>query len=400
MTDNHHSCRVRIGSADAILAVVPHLLGFHPDRSLVVLGIGGPHSRVRLAFRYDLPDLAEEGLVTEIGSHAASVLTRQCLNTAIIIGYGAGPLVTPVVDVVGSALTDAGIKLHDILRVEDGRYWSYMCADPACCPPEGVRFDAEGHPAAAALGAAGLVVRPDREALAGTLAAEPSEAAAMAAAVRRALDRAGRLVDERLAATDGGDLLQSLADSGRRAVRKVIAAYRKGGNLTDLDEIAWLGLALTDLRVRDDAWARMDPEFRVAHLRLWTDLVRRLPDEYVPAPASLLAFAAWQSGDGALASIAIERALAADPSYSLALLIAEALHAGLPPSAARLTMTPKQVAASYARRRGVAGGSRRSAPGSRSPRPPGRGTSGPARPRRGGPETGSGGPARRQHHPA
>src|SRR5260221_1743425 len=34
-------CRVRVGSADGVLAVVPHLLGFHPSDSLVMLGIGG-----------------------------------------------------------------------------------------------------------------------------------------------------------------------------------------------------------------------------------------------------------------------------------------------------------------------------------------------------------------------
>jgi hypothetical protein len=34
-------------------------------------------------------------------------------------------------------------------------------------------------------------------------------------------------------------------------------------------------IALTHLRVRDDAWARMDPEHKDAHIRLWTDVVRR-----------------------------------------------------------------------------------------------------------------------------
>ena len=34
-------CRVRVGSADGVLAIVPHLLGFYPADSLVVLGIGG-----------------------------------------------------------------------------------------------------------------------------------------------------------------------------------------------------------------------------------------------------------------------------------------------------------------------------------------------------------------------
>jgi hypothetical protein len=108
-------------------------------------------------------------------------------------------------------------------------------------------------------------------------------------------------------------------------------------------------VALTDLRVRDDAWARMVPEHTEAHLRLWTDVVRRIPARYVPAPAALLAFTAWQAGNGALANVAAQRALAADPGYSMALLLLEAIGAGMPPSAARLPMTPEEVAASYAR---------------------------------------------------
>ncbi len=89
-------------------------------------------------------------------------------------------------------------------------------------------------------------------------------------------------------------------------------------------------------------------KFRAAHRRLWIDVVRHAGEAYVPAPASLLAFIAWQTGEGALANIAIERALAADPDYSMAHLIGQAVSAGLPPSAARLPMTPEEVEASYA----------------------------------------------------
>src|ERR1022692_2213408 len=73
-------CRVRVGSADGILAVVPHLLGFHPTDSLVMLGIGGPHARIRLAFRYDLPDPPEDGLAADIAAPAATLLRRQHLT--------------------------------------------------------------------------------------------------------------------------------------------------------------------------------------------------------------------------------------------------------------------------------------------------------------------------------
>ncbi|HUD38331.1 MAG TPA: DUF4192 domain-containing protein [Streptosporangiaceae bacterium] len=352
-------CKVKVGSADGVLAIVPHLLGFHPANSLVVLGIGGPHGRIRLAFRYDLPDPPDHALNADIAAHATSVLDREQLNLVVVIGYGPGQAVTGVVDALTPALGEAQIAIQDILRVEDGRYWSYLCQNPHCCPPEGSPYDPSDHPAAQALSAAGLEPRTSRADLAATLARAPESIEPIAQAMERARSRASDLISQTLAAVEGSDPLLAVADAGRRSVRRAVALYRRGGEITDLDEIAWLGITLTDLRVRDDAWARMDPQFNEAHQRLWRQLVRQLPAEFVPAPAALLAFIAWQSGDGALAAIAIERALGADPEYSMALLIADALHAGLPPSAARLSMTPKQVAASYARHRKPAPPTRR-----------------------------------------
>jgi hypothetical protein len=211
-------------------------------------------------------------------------------------------------------------------------------------------FDAKAHPASEALAAAGLTVLAGRPELVRTLAPADEAVASMRAALGRARQRAGELIDL-TAAAEGGDPFLPIADAGRRSLKHAITRYRRGGKVTDHEEMAWLGLTLSDLRVRDDAWARMDPDFHESHERLWVDLVRHVPTEFVAAPAALLAFTAWQAGNGALASVAIERALDADPQYSMALLISDALHAGLPPSAARLPMTPKQVAASYARRR-------------------------------------------------
>ncbi len=171
----------------------------------------------------------------------------------------------------------------------------------------------------------------------------------MRQATARAEHRAQTLIAQAgRAGHKGQELLRPVIDDGLQAVSQAISAYRSGDQITGHDEIAWLALTLTDLRVRDDAWARMDPEYTDAHLRLWTDLVRRAEPSYTPAPASLLAFTAWQAGNGALANIAITRALEADPGYSLALLLRDALAAGLPPSAARPPMTPEEVAASYA----------------------------------------------------
>ena len=47
---------------------------------------------------------------------------------------------------------------------------------------------------------------------------------------------------------------------------------------------------------------------------------------------SLLAFAAWHHGDGALAWCAIDRCLDVDPDYSMAHCVAQILTGAVPPS--------------------------------------------------------------------
>jgi len=332
---------VRIRSAAGLLAVIPHLIGFTPEASLVVLGTIRPDGRVEITLRYDLPDPPDHGTAADIAGHAAGVLAAQHLTGALVVGYGPGPAVTPVADAIRATLPRAGLELLDVLRVHEGRYWSYLCSDPSCCPPAGVPFDPGCHPDGAALAAAGRPVLADRAALAATIVPLTGpDADAMRAATRRAAQAAGRLITR--------EGLAGLDRPGLAAVRHMIGIYRDGGSVTSPDVHAWLAISLARLRIRDDAWARMDPGHRDAHRRLWTDLVRRAQPGYIAAPASLLAFTAWQCGEGALANIALDRALTDNPGYSLALLIRDAIGAGAPPSMAVLPMTPDQVTASYA----------------------------------------------------
>jgi hypothetical protein len=190
-------------------------------------------------------------------------------------------------------------------------------------------------------------VLPDRAALAATLDPPASQDPEVTRrATQRAEQRAGTLLDAPAPSGRSGrrDLL--LISAGKAAVREAIDIYRRGGRITSESEIAWLAAVLAVLPIRDDAWAHMVPEHTAAHRRLWTDVVRRASRRYLPAPASLLAFTAWQSGNGALANVALDRALEADPGYSMALLLRELTSSGAPPMT-RLPMTPDEVAASY-----------------------------------------------------
>jgi hypothetical protein len=125
-----------------------------------------------------------------------------------------------------------------------------------------------------------------------------------------------------------------LAISGTRAVTAAIKAYQDGGTITSYDQLAWLAVTLAVPQVRDAAWLRMDPAHRHAHQRLWTTLTHLAPPGHVTAPAALLAFTAWQDGNGVLANLALDRAQADSPADNAARVLRTALESGAPPSLA------------------------------------------------------------------
>lgn len=143
------------------------------------------------------------------------------------------------------------------------------------------------------------------------------------------------------------------SDDGLVMMADLIANYRGPNEPIPFSMVADLLVALASLRVRDDAWSRMDPKHAEAHIRMWTHLTRLAPPGgFVAAPASLLAFVAWQTGDRALAQCALDRALADSPKYSMAVLLRQVISAGTPSSMARLPMSPEEVAESYTEKKG------------------------------------------------
>lgn len=121
--------RLPVRAPADLLAVVPHLLGFTPDSSLVVIGMTLPSGRVQLTTRYDLPDPPDGDLAADIADHARGVLARQHLTSLAVVGYSPDSAVTPVVNAIWAATAQTGMALREALRVEEGRYWSYLCSE-------------------------------------------------------------------------------------------------------------------------------------------------------------------------------------------------------------------------------------------------------------------------------
>jgi hypothetical protein len=94
-----------------------------------------------------------------------------------------------------------------------------------------------------------------------------------------------------------------------------------------------LGRAVTRVAARDAALVAVTRETSRQHLRIWSGLLRRAPTGQVPVAAVLTAFAAWQSGHGALAWCALDRCFELEPDHCLGRGLAECLTRAVPPSA-------------------------------------------------------------------
>lgn len=117
------------------------------------------------------------------------------------------------------------------------------------------------------------------------------------------------------------------------AVRRVVAAVRRVGQgavLSDT-ELADIGASLVDVRVRDALFTLADSHEASAAEMLWTELARVLPQPYRSEALCLVGFSAFSRGEGPLAGVALEEALADDPAHRMAGLLDCALQNGVRP---------------------------------------------------------------------
>jgi hypothetical protein len=316
---------VAVRSNADLIAIIPFVLGYHPADSLVVAGLSGPV--VDFAVCFELPPRgADPDECRAEEREIAAAVGRQGSAEFVVIGFGPGPRTTPAVLRLVETLREAGVRVSEALRVTEGRWWSYFCERLRCCPDEGNPCQPPDGVIAAEATFRGQVALPSRRHLIAQVASlEGPTRLAMGRATSRARKRFAGLI------TDGAGperFAQRIRHAGRTAVRQSELRYRNG-RLLDENETAWLGALLAHRAVEDYALDRIMPDdWRI---RLWTDVLRRVDRVYVPAPAALLGFTAWQAGQGALARVAVDRALDVDRHHQLAGLLHQILGFGLGP---------------------------------------------------------------------
>jgi uncharacterized protein DUF4192 len=324
---------VQVEGPGELVAALPHLLAFHPVDSLVALVLShGRPTRVAMSLRVDLPAprhrraLAHQ-LLTPIRSEAGSVVL-------VVVGGGTPDLPRSLphqglIDCMESVLATADIRLAGAVWASgttEGAQWvGYGDVGRTGTVPDPTVSEM-----AAACAAAGMVTFASRADLAAVLTPDDPEA----------LSRREALLDEAaLHAEDDQDREQSARKGLSLITRAVTGTSDRTTPLSD-HEIVTLTTALSDLWVRDMSLVFATGPHATAAERLWTELTRATPIPERAQAATLLAFSAYLRGDGALASVALDRAEEACPSHRLASLVRAALDHALPPDqVARMAMS-------------------------------------------------------------
>ncbi|MGB7450089.1 MAG: DUF4192 domain-containing protein [Ornithinimicrobium sp.] len=357
---------VTLYGLEQTIVTLPYQLGYHPRDSLVVVcmtaasplagdPLSPPAERVSLTARVDLPEPREHaGVLAALGPALARPETQALVAVAFADTPPFAPHVTGLLAQVGELAREREVAVRALALVCRHRWCTVSgCAEQGpwrSLPP------ARDVPAVADFVAVGRAPLRDRGVLEGLLRpADPG----LLAAVRTALHAQGGCASPQDVPT--------LALINARAAAEVLAEIVAGTGtraapaLPSAADIACVASALHHVPLRDAVLSRLThadtgaaaaggglqdavhqaisrtlPHGRATAARLAT------VGAHVPAPwaapwLTVTGFVAWQAGDGALANIAIERALRCDPRYALARLMSLALTSALPPARPRTT---------------------------------------------------------------
>ncbi|WP_210652166.1 DUF4192 domain-containing protein [Nocardioides sp. SYSU D00065] len=285
-----------------IAALVPLVLGFVPERSVVMVSVsasgGGMHARV------DLPHDPDD--VDDVSASLLRAARRNGVRDVVVVVYDDD---TTVADEaawsVHEEFTAAGVGVRAVLRVHDDHWYAVLPGAPLAAY-QGVPFTLAEHPFTAQGVFDGRVTHASREALRATIAPDPGSAP-----------------------TADQVAVAPVLPTG--AVTALVRRHLEAGTTLDPAELASVAVTIGEGRGRDEAWTWLARSQARAAVDLWSDAVRRLPDSHVAAPAAVLAFSAWLLGDGALAWCAVDRCREVAPQHSLADLVAQLLESATSP---------------------------------------------------------------------
>lgn len=366
MTTTPSASNFSLASPEEVLAYIPHALGFYPRNAVVLLIMQG--TGLAATLRVDLP--AAEGssdLVARWADQLVQLVHKVPDATAVFAAVYTGQAPNgnhdslprhELVERLAPELVRSGIQVRDAWYVGASRWHSYFCLSENCCPSEG--FDlpdlalTETHLRMVVAGSA-----PEDQLWDGTgiaewdnkndvrtnvdiLAAEFTGTVPRESLIKdwaRLLDEDPVVAERRLRTDDVlcASLLLSLND---RMIRDILPYLAGRGTLQAFEALKEVSRGVEFGRASKDfsdfllGTAACTPDWDRLE-RLWffcRDLLGVAEREETSALLCLLGWVNWAKGKGSSALKLFGTALANDPEYRLAQLMAKLLESGEMPS--------------------------------------------------------------------
>ena len=297
------SMTISVQNPDELVAVIPHLLGFKPEESIIFVPM---RSDLPVA-RVDLPTTPRDReLVWRSIRDGLARYAKPGAAVGIVCITADREKAEDVSNEFAARLDTIGIDTRILLWADETRWADLATGDM------GLQTDAARERVAAMTVLSGRTQpAASRDSLAESLVGDREPVA--------------KLLPE----TQESSRSNTAKLEGQWALGRVQRFHRDGIRLDDKDATRLL-VAVESIPIRDRLWLDMNCGNAVSHVALWTDMTKRAPDEVRAAPASLLAFGSWLSGHGAMAWCALDQVPQGKP-YSLANLVAAAVQGGMHP---------------------------------------------------------------------
>jgi hypothetical protein len=321
-----------------VLAAVPFVLGFEPANSLVAISLRGRRQRVGLVMRTDYPAEADLELFEHAALNMVTHLHRDQARGVILIAYPPAsesaqtePRVDEALIILEKAALDSGIEVREALVVSNGRWWSTRCQDDLCCPIDGTLITAldQSRVAAEVVMRGGPMPFASEGDLIESLAHHDS---IIAQCLAQAIEER---VNDLLEQTTNHEI-QKIRATQRHSLDECFNLWcRSAGDIQlfagQMQLLADVVIGVQGIMLRDYALGIHSDENLEQAVALWRWLLTMVPEGTIAPIGCLTAATAYESGDGALAQRALDRALADSPDYSLAHLLRRVFTAGFSP---------------------------------------------------------------------
>ncbi|WP_410869658.1 DUF4192 domain-containing protein [Nocardia sp. A7] len=339
---------LRVDEPGELIAALPAMLGFVPERSLVVAVLhavaGGASEAIEAVVRFDLDVATDVRLLDQFIACLGSICLREEATGVLAVfvedrAEFEGEEVLRAADLI-SVLVEDGIAVRGAWSVPAiaageryrsvfGTFGTGLVADPLSSIVA-VSHVLEGKQIRGSRQEMSALMIPD-DLLSARVRTQLAAADARYRGGLTAATRAGNAVAYQRRALEW--VLWQIADTASGAPR-------------DERELARLAATLRDRPIRDAMYGLALGDHAEAAELLWAQLARATPGRDRAEAAALLGFSAYLRGDGPFAGVAIAAAVAADAEHSMAVLLETSLQTGLRPERLRkLAHCGHQVAA-------------------------------------------------------